>query len=72
LDELFKQLVIPLLGGFLFIWVNHRLRFLILPASGEKFFLACGVLGAIGLLVGTIVAHLAKTILEYCPAESMH
>lgn len=60
MDELFKQLVVPLLGGFLFIWVNHRARFLLLPASGEKFFLACGVLGAIGLVVGTVVSHITK------------
>lgn len=66
MDELFKQLVVPLLGGFLFIWVNHRARFLLLPASGEKFFLACGVLGAIGLVSGTVVSHIAKAAMWSC------
>jgi len=64
LDELFKQLVVPLLGGFLFIWLNHRARFLLLPAGGEKFFLACGVLGAFGLVAGTLVSHTATTLLS--------
>jgi hypothetical protein len=66
LDELFKQLVVPLLGGFLFIWVNHRARFLLLPAGGEKFFLACGVLGAIGLFAGTLVSHAVGMLLATC------
>jgi hypothetical protein len=67
LDELFKQLVIPLLGGFLFIWFNHRARFLLLPAGGEKFFLACGVLGAFGLVIGTFVSHALTVVADLCP-----
>lgn len=72
MDELFKQLVVPLLGGFLYIWVNYRARFLLLPAGGEKFFLACGVLGAFGLLFATLIAHAIKVSFEFCPVPWVH
>lgn len=68
MDELFKQLVIPLLGGFLFILLNYRTRYLFLPASGEKFFLACGFLGAFGLVLGYVVSHILRVALLRCPA----
>jgi hypothetical protein len=68
-DELFKQLVIPLLGGFLFILLNYRTRYLFLPASGERFFLACGFLGAFGLVVGYVISHVLKVLLLHCPVS---
>jgi hypothetical protein len=71
MDELFKQLLLPLLGGFICIWVNHRLRFLFLPGSGEKFFLMCGVLGAFGLSGGTVLAEIARELLADTGAVSV-
>lgn len=62
----------PLLGGFLLICVNYRLRYLLLPAGGEKFFLACGVFGAVGLLVSAIVAHGLKLLFAQCPTPYIH
>jgi len=72
MDELLKELVIPLLGGFLFILFNYRTRYLFLPASGEKFFLACGFLGAFGLVLGYIISHIFSALLRECPVPWVH
>lgn len=47
MDELLKQTLLPLLGGFLFVIFNWRARFVALRSSGEKLFLICAVVGVV-------------------------
>ena len=65
MDEALKQILLPLLGGFLTLVVNWRLRFIALRTTGEKIFLISAVLGVALALAGTLLAFAVEELISY-------